>query len=169
MARSIAGIQGPTKMNRRLPIAAATLLAALMLAPAPGQAAVGVSAAHGFAPHRLIVKPAGSARAQTVALPRRISVDEAATALRSNPDVAYVAPDYIATASATEEEPAVPNDPGPLSGAPGPPGGWVAKQWNFLPWEGLPTPAAAGLSRRDRRDRSLGKPGRGRADPAPKA
>jgi serine protease len=129
-----------TEMNRRFPIAAATLLAALALAPAPGQAATGISAAHGFAPHRLIVKPAGSERARTISLPRRISVGEAAAALRANPNVAYAVPDYIATASASEEEPTVPNDPGPLSGPPGAPGGWVSKQWNFLPWEGLPTP-----------------------------
>ena len=129
------------KMNRRFPIAAATLLAALMLAPAPGRATVGVSAAHGFVPHRLVVKLTGAQRAQTIALPRQTSVAEAVTALRSNPGVAYAAPNYIATASASEEEePTVPNDPGPLSGPPGPPGGWVSKQWNFLPWEGLPTP-----------------------------
>ncbi len=128
------------KMNRRFPIAAATLLAALMLAPAPSRAAVGVSAAHGFVPHRLVVKLAGAGRAQTIALPRQASVGETAAALRSNPNVAYAAPDYIATASASEDEPTVPNDPGPLSGPPGPPGGWVTKQWNFLPWEGLPTP-----------------------------
>jgi serine protease len=34
----------------------------------------------------------------------------------------------------------VPNDPGTLTGLPGVPGGWVAKQWNFLPWEGASTP-----------------------------
>jgi serine protease len=127
-------------MNRRFPIAAATLLAALVLAPAPSRAAVGVSAAHGFVPHRLVVKLAGAERAQTIALPRQASVGETAAALRSNPNVAYAVPDYIATASAGEDEPTVPNDPGPLSGPPGPPGGWVTKQWNFLPWEGLPTP-----------------------------
>jgi serine protease len=126
-------------MNRRLPIAAVTLLAASMLAPASVRAA-GISAAHGFAPHKLIVKLAGSERARTVALPRRTSVREATAALRSNPSIAYAAPDYIATASASEEELSVPNDPGPISGPPGPPGGWVSKQWNFLPWEGLPTP-----------------------------
>ena len=137
----IAGIQGPNaKMNRRFPIAATTLLAALMLAPAPSHAAVGVSDAHGFVPHKLIVKLAGPEQAQTISLPRRTRVGEAAVALQANPSVSYAAPDYIATASASEEEPMVPNDPGPLSGPPGPPGGWVSKQWNFLPWEGLSTP-----------------------------
>jgi serine protease len=129
-------------MNRRLPTAAAILLAALMLAPAPARAAVGVSAAHGFVPHQLIVKLGRSERSRTVVLPSRTSVREAAAALRENPAVEYAAPDYIATASAVAEEPpsAPPNDPGPISGPPGPPGGWVAKQWNFLPWEGTGTP-----------------------------
>jgi serine protease len=39
----------------------------------------------------------------------------------------------------TESGP-VPNDPGTLTGLPGVPGGWVSKQWNFLPWEGPGTP-----------------------------
>jgi len=34
---------------------------------------------------------------------------------------------------------ALANDPGPLSTSPGPPGGWVSLQWNFLPWKGAPT------------------------------
>ena len=136
-----AGDSRQRKMNRRFPIAAATLLAAVTLVPAPGQAAVGVAAAHGFAPHELVVKLARSEQAQTVALPGGASVREAAAALQANPDVEYAAPDYIATASASEE-PTVPNDPGPLSGPAGPPGGWVSKQWNFLPWEGLGTPLA---------------------------
>jgi serine protease len=34
---------------------------------------------------------------------------------------------------------ALANDPGQLSTPPGPPGGWVSLQWNFLPWEGTPT------------------------------
>jgi len=125
-------------MNRRFPTAAATLLAALMLAPVPARAAVGVSAAHGFVPHRLIVKLNRSERPRTVALPPRTNVREAAAVLRENPAVEYAAPDYIATASVVAEEP--PNDPGPISGPPGPPGGWVARQWNFLPWEGIGTP-----------------------------
>src|SRR4051812_9639015 len=110
-------------MRRCLPIAAATLLAALTLVPPPSQAAVGVAAAHGFAPHQLVVKLAGPEQARTISLPRRASVREAAASLQANPDVEYAAPDYIATASASEEEPTVPNDPGPLSGPPGPPGG----------------------------------------------
>ena len=42
---------------------------------------------------------------------------------------------------------ALANDPGPLAIPPGPPGGWVSLQWNFLPWEGEGTatlPVSAG-------------------------
>jgi len=62
----------------------------------------------------------------------------AALALTS---AAHAAPNYVARAAivpSTERE--IPNDPGPIGGPPGPPGGWVAKQWNFLPWEGEATP-----------------------------
>ncbi len=55
--------------------------------------------------------------------------------------VARAAPNYVAKAAivpSTERE--IPNDPGPISGTPGPPGGWVMKQWNFLPWQGEATP-----------------------------
>ncbi len=129
-------------MKRRLSTAAATLFAALALGPAPADAAPGVAAAHGFAPHQLIVKLAGADRARTVVLPPRADVRETAAAMRGKSAVEYAVPNYLATASAIAAEPTspVPNDPGPLSGAPGPPGGWVAKQWNFLPWEGVATP-----------------------------
>jgi serine protease len=129
-------------MNRRLSTAAATLLAVLISSPAAGHGAVGVSAAHGFAPHQLIVKLAGASRARTIALSPRLGVREAAEAMRANPAIEYAVPNYLATASVTPGAPTspVPNDPGPISGPPGPPGGWVAKQWNFLPWEGVATP-----------------------------
>jgi serine protease len=138
-----AGICEPRrKMNRRLPTAAVTLFAALALGPAPGHAAPGVAAAHGFAPHQLIVKLTGADRPRTVALSPSVGVDEAAAAMRGNPAIEYAVPNYLATASATEEEATspVPNDPGPIGGPPGPPGGWVTKQWSFLPWEGVATP-----------------------------
>jgi serine protease len=129
-------------MNRRLPTAATTLLASLCLIPASAGAATAVAPAHGFAPHQVLVKFAGARAARTVTLPPRVGVGEAAAALRDSPRVEYAAPNYIATASATAEEPVatIPNDPGPISGPPGPPGGWVLKQWNFLPWEGVATP-----------------------------
>jgi serine protease len=103
------------------------------------EAAIGLSPARGFVPREVIVKFHGERHGRAVKLPRRVGVREAAAALRRNPRVAYAAPNYTATASG----PAffeVPNDPGPVEGAPGPIGGWVLKQWNFLPWVGSPTP-----------------------------
>ncbi len=129
-------------MNRRLPIAASvTLLATLSFAGAPARAAVGVDSGHGFAPHQVVVKLAGSRAARTFALRQGADVVAVAAALREDPRVEYAAPNYIATASTSPvAEPEVPNDPGPISGPPGPPGGWVTKQWNFLPWLGEPAP-----------------------------
>jgi serine protease len=132
-------------MNRLLPIAAAaTLYAALCFATAPASSvgATGISTAHGFVPHQLVVKLAGARAARTVTLPRHIGVRAAAATLRQRPGVAYAAPNYVATASATKSETAIelPNDPGTIALPIGPPGGWVAKQWNFLPWEGTATP-----------------------------
>ncbi|HEX5374848.1 MAG TPA: S8 family serine peptidase [Solirubrobacterales bacterium] len=128
-------------MNRRLPIAASvTLLASLVLAGAPARATTGLAPAHGFVPRQVILKLAGH-EAGTFGLRPGADVSAVVTALRANPRVEYASPNYIATASATAAaEPLVPNDPGPITGVPGPPGGWVSKQWNFLPWQGEPTP-----------------------------
>jgi serine protease len=128
-------------MNRRLLTAAAvTLLTVLTAAPAAGSQ-VAVSTAHGFAPHQLLVRFADTDLARTVDLPRQVGVRAAATVLRRNPDVEYAVPNYIATASAVPAGVSreVPNDPGTIENPPGPPGGWVEKQWNFLPWEGVPS------------------------------
>ncbi len=130
-------------MNRRLPIAASvTLLATLVLAGTSARATTGLAPAHGFVPHQVVLKLEGSRQADTYSLRRGADVAAVAAALRENPRVEYAAPNYIATASVTPPvaEPEVPNDPGPITGAPGPPGGWVSKQWNFLPWQGTPTP-----------------------------
>jgi len=128
-------------MNYRLSIAAITVFAASFAPAARAGAATAVDVAHGFAPHQVLVKFKGGT-ARTVTLPDRVGVRTSAAALRRSPDVAYAVPDYIATASAghiafSRE---LPNDPGPIEGPPGPPGGWVEKQWNFLPWEGASTP-----------------------------
>src|SRR4051794_14720730 len=131
------------KMNRLLPIAAAaTLQAALCLAPAGASAAIDLAPAHGFAPHQLVVKLSGTRAARTLTLPRHVGVRAAAAAFRDRPNVAYVAPNYVATASATKSEATtdLPNDPGTIALPIGPPGGWVAKQWNFLPWQGAAEP-----------------------------
>jgi serine protease len=135
-------------MNRRFSIAVfLALLAASAVAgsqaAATSQAAPGprIAEARAFAPHQLIVKLAGRRTASTRELPAGVGVQEAAAAARRDPAVEYAAPNYIATASAAAEgTPPVPNDPGTLTGLPGVPGGWVTKQWNFLPWEGSSTP-----------------------------
>ncbi len=122
-------------MIRSLPISAALAILAAAIAPAPAGAAVDVSPAREFAPHQVLVKLRGANRERTVRLSAHIGVHEAAAALRRDPRVAYAAPNYTATASA------LPDDPGPLSSPPSPPGGWAALQWNLLPWEGAPTAA----------------------------
>lgn len=130
-------------MSRSLPIVAAlTLLAAsIAVSPPPAAARIGLGPARDFAPHRVVYKLAGERRGRTAVLPAGVGVRAAVAALRLSPRVAYAAPDYIATASRTAPlESALPDDPGPIDGAPGPPGGWVSLQWNFLPWEGAPTP-----------------------------
>ncbi len=126
-------------MNRRLTITLALLLAGIGGGTtARAGAAIGVAPAHGFAPHRVVVKFDGEAAGHSQALPPGVGVHEAARVLRRNPSVAYAAPDYLATASDLVST--LPNDPGTLTGLPGVPGGWVTKQWNFLPLEGPGTP-----------------------------
>jgi serine protease len=129
-------------MNRRLPTAAVALLATLALASAPARAASGMAPEHGFAPRQIVLKLAGDRVARTIGLRPGADVPAVAAAARRDPRVAYAAPNYVATASDVEagDEREVPNDPGPIAGVPGPPGGWVLKQWNFLPWQGTPTP-----------------------------
>jgi len=129
-------------MNRRLPTAAVALLATLALASEPADAAGGVPAAHGFVPRQVTIKLAGDRVARTIGLRPGADVRAVAAAARRDPRVQYAVPNYVATASLAEpgEEREVPNDPGPIAGVPGPPGGWVARQWNFLPWQGPATP-----------------------------
>lgn len=124
-----------------------TLLPLLVLAAAgplaSAGAAVGISPARGFAPHRLLVKFHGERRGKALSLPRGASVLRAAEALRRNPRVEYAEPDYIATASAVPAGEAFdPDDPGILgtsSEATSLLGDWAYKQWNFLAYEGAAT------------------------------
>jgi serine protease len=127
-------------MNRRLSTATAVTLLALLSAAPAGGAAPGVGRAHGFVPHQLVVKLAGERTAKTVRLPRGVAVREAAAALRRSQRVAYAVPNYLATASATlNVTRQIPNDTGTIENPPTPPGAWVERQWNFLPWEGPPS------------------------------
>jgi serine protease len=128
-------------MIRRLPIPAALALLAATAVAVPARAATGVAPAHAFVPRQVVLKLRGAARAKTVSLRPGVGVRHTVARLRRNPRVAYAAPNYIATASKTPlvSTSGIANDPGPLSTPPGPPGGWVSLQWNFLPWEGTGT------------------------------
>ncbi len=130
-------------MRRLLPIPAAAvpLLLALLLAAPASATRIGVGPARAFAPHQLVVKFEGESHGRTVALPPGVSVRRGAAALRRNPRVDYAEPNYLAHASAVRSsagDPFVlPDDSGTLegSGEPGISGGWIYKQWNFLPYE----------------------------------
>ena len=126
-------------MIQRLPIFAALALLTTGIAPASAGAATGVSPAREFSPGEVVVKLRGQRSGRAVELPAGVGVRRAVAALRRRPQVAYAAPNYIARASAPSATSALADDPGPLSIPPGPPGGWVALQWNFLPWEGTGT------------------------------
>ena len=126
-------------MKRSLTIAFAAALLAASSAASAAHGAIGVGPARQFVPHEVIVKYDGERFAKTRELPAGVGVREATAALRAGPRVDYAAPNYIATASASPDAP-VPNDPGTLTGLSEVPGGWVSKQWNFLPWEGPGTP-----------------------------
>ncbi len=136
-------------MRRRPLTLAALALFATGICAAPASANTGISPARAFVPGEVVLKLQGQRRGRAVELPRGVGVRHAVAALRQRPGVAYAAPNYIARASQRQPllEPGIANDPGPLATPPGPPGGWVALQWNFLPWEGAGTaslPVSAG-------------------------
>src|SRR5215204_1617815 len=118
------------RMNRRSTISFAVALLAATVAAGSTR----VDGVQSFSTRELIVKREGQRVPRTRELPPGLGVREALAALRRDPEVDYAAPNHVATASVTEPGP-IPNDPGTLSGLPGVPGGWVTKQWNFLPWE----------------------------------
>jgi serine protease len=128
-------------MSRRLTILAALGLLAVTATPAPARAATDLSPAREFVPRQVVVKFEGQRQAKTMRVAAGSGVRQVVRALRGRPRVAYAAPNYIATASARSpllSASGVPNDPGQIDGT-GTPGGWVALQWNFLPWEGAAT------------------------------
>jgi serine protease len=129
-------------MRRLLPtFALAASLVALTTGAAPAEAQIGLSQEHGFAPHQVVVKFDGERTARKLRLPAGVGVQERVAALRQNPAVEYAEPNYLATASATNNSSfIVPNDPGVLEGpaeAAATPVGWALKQWSFLDFEDL--------------------------------
>jgi serine protease len=135
--RGSAVFEGPMRRLVRTLLPAAALLALMLLAPA-AQAQRAVGAAHGFAPHRLVVKFAGQKVGRALPLVPGAGVRRSARVLRRNPRVLYAEPDYVATASAPAAGPYDPDDTGGLgSGAEvSELGKWAYKQWNFLAPEG---------------------------------
>lgn len=127
-------------------LATAILIAALGVGAESAPAAeIGLSQAHGFAPHQVVVKFADQHHARTLPLPAAAGVSQAAAALRGNPRVDYAVPNYLATASSSpsgDSSFVLPNDPGTLGGASeaaASAGDWAYKQWDFLPFEGEST------------------------------
>ena len=110
--------------------------AAALAAPAGAKPTEPASPA--FAPGQVVVKFDADRVGRAVRLPAGLGVGAATAALRRNRHVDYAVPNYVATASAF-----IPNDPGTAPGTHGPRGGWVRKQWNFLPCGSLCDPQAA--------------------------
>ena len=122
-------------MRRLLITFAALTLPAIAALSAAEPAAAATAPA--YAPGQVVVKFDRQGPGRAVDVPAGVGVGEATAALRDNPHVDYAVPNYIAVASA-----AIPNDPGTVPGKPGPAGGWVRKQWNFLPCGSLCDPQA---------------------------
>jgi serine protease len=118
------------------------LTLAFAAAPAgAGASPASVAPGREFAPRQLLVKFEGQRREHTLALPRGTGVRRAAASLRRNPRVAYAEPNFIATASAAEPEPFVPNDSGSVEATAATTreaGRWAYEQWNFLDFRGPP-------------------------------
>jgi serine protease len=110
-------------------------IALLGLPALPTQAA---AMAPAYVPGEVIVRFEAQRFSRAVELPAGVGVREGAAALRRNPNVRYAVPNYVATASAW-----VPNDPGTPPGRRARRGGWVRKQWNFLPCGRLCNPDSA--------------------------
>ena len=109
--------------------------------PPPAGASASPSGAEDsdFAPGELIARFDGQRFGRMIRLPHGVGVRAAIAALRSNPDVAYAVPNYIATASG------LPNDPGTVPPAGGARAGWAQLQWNFLPCGSLCAPGTPAL------------------------
>ena len=124
------------RLARLTLLAAAALPAALAAAP---PAAAQQPQVPEFAPGEVVVRAEDQRYGETIELPDGVAVSEALAALRSNPNISYAVPNYIATASG------VPNDPGTVPPGGGPRSGWTATQWNFLPCGSLCAPGTPAL------------------------
>jgi serine protease len=131
-------------MRRAFSISAAAVVLTVALVPATATAAqTAIGQARQFAPRQLVVKLEGERHGHTLTLPAGAGVRRSAAALRRNHRVVYAQPNYLAHASGARNASAAstftnPNDPGTLESAGEPgvlPGGWIFKQWDFLPWE----------------------------------
>jgi serine protease len=131
------------RIKLALGAALAALLALLGAGAGTAAAASAIGQHHAFAPRQLVVKFEGERHGRTIGLPRGAGVLETARALRAKPNVDYAVPNYTAHASAVEPEPFDPDDDGTIEAVPGSstttPGGWAARQWDFLDYTGTPT------------------------------
>lgn len=116
-------------------------------------------AAGDFVPGEVVVRFKGAGDS-TVEVPSELGVGATVRALKKNPAVRYAAPNHIATVSASGFVPSdsgtlarptrrPPTSPQPSNGVPPPSGtagGWMERQWNFLPYEqrGASQPISAG-------------------------
>ena len=135
--------------SRRSPSSPSPLLAALARPPAPSAACrrSGRAAPMRFAPRQLIVKFEGERRAaHACTLPAGVGVPQRGGRPAPQPR-RRLRGAQLHRHGLGERPDAFPTTPAPLIGPPGPPGGWVSKQWNFLPWEGASTPALPDLAR----------------------
>ena len=129
-------------MDRRAQRLARITLLALAALPVVGALAPSAAAqppGSEFAAGEVVVRTQDQRFGEAIELPDGVGVRDAVAALRSNPEIAYAVPNYIATASG------VPNDPGTVPPAGGPPSGWTATQWNFLPCGSFCAPGTAPL------------------------
>jgi serine protease len=130
--------------RRALKLATAAMLSAACVTAATGAAPATSAAGQRqvpFVPGQLVVRLKDQAVGRVLHLPSGIAVRQATRALRRNPRVAYAVPNSIATISA-----ALPNDPGAFPSSAGSPGGWVTKQWNFLPCGSFCSPGSEPLA-----------------------
>ena len=77
---------------------------------------------------------------RTVGLPPRTGVREAVDGAARDPARRLRGARTTSPPPRRATKPTDPQRPRPDHRAAGPPGGWVSKQWNFLPWEGPATP-----------------------------